>query len=61
VISFNLSIYLSIYRSIGKTKIGFRDNKLDEGAGLYVGTPNVGVGAYANVTTNAACQQIRGH
>jgi hypothetical protein len=31
------------------------------GAGLYVGTPNFGVGAYANVTTNGACQQIRGH
>ncbi|HET9305420.1 MAG TPA: RHS repeat-associated core domain-containing protein [Candidatus Sulfotelmatobacter sp.] len=31
------------------------------GAGFYVGTPNFGVGAYVNVTTNAACQQIRGH
>ena len=31
-----------------------------QGAGFYAGTPNFGGGAYVNVTSNAACQQIRG-
>jgi hypothetical protein len=30
------------------------------GFGFYVGNPNIGAGAYANVTTTAGCLQVRG-